>query len=583
VVAAAVFVASFAFHGEDDAFIGDEPSYLLYATSLGHGWGVDLRRAYEPENREWISPGVIESHAQVWRPGGPTASWHGIGLPIVLSPAAGRVPHWGIRAVMIFFTALLAYHLLALVRTVTGAPALVAAFAVLAIMASPPVIFHASLVYPEVLAGLLVVLALRSLASQRPIRLRLLGASVAAALLPWLNMRYATLTAALAVVTVGHAYLGATQPRLLQRLATTLAVASWPAIAGLVILGGLAAFNLQLYGGILPGSLPDARYYNMRNLYVYGVGGLVGFPLGILPFAPVLMVALVAVPGAAARIGVRTTTASAGVAFAYWAFNGYFGSAGLTLPGRYFVTIVPLLAVPLTVVMLHGRWAGRLAVAVSILLTAWSTATSARHLPHLYGADRRHIRPFGLTQPLWPMTVDETLVGPTELSGEAGTFGSQVGTLEQLHGSTVMVAREGREPAGFVSFGPFADLPRGRYEATFELVMEADRPVPPARIEIEERFGDILATAAVPFPLSGIRSTTETVQFDRREFLDVGPRVAYPGQGTLGVRRMSVRLIRGWPRATAESEAWKAVLWIAALAAVSIVWRRRALGSRGSP
>jgi hypothetical protein len=83
--------------------------------------------------------------------------------------------------------------------------------------------------------------------------------------------------------------------------------------------------------------------------------------------------------------------------------------------------------------------------------------------------------------------------------------------------------------------------------------------------------------------LSGIRSTTETVQFDRREFLDVGPRVAYPGQGTLGVRRMSVRLIRGWPRATAESEAWKAVLWIAALAAVSIVWRRRALGSRGSP
>jgi hypothetical protein len=154
-VAATVFATSLAFYGLDVGFLGDEPSYLLYATSLGRGWGVDLERAYEPANRQWISPGIIESHARVWRPGGPMASWHGIGLPVALAPVAILERPWAIRAFMILITSALAYHLLALVRTVTGAPLLVACGAVLAVMASPPVIFHASLVYPEILKEIL--------------------------------------------------------------------------------------------------------------------------------------------------------------------------------------------------------------------------------------------------------------------------------------------------------------------------------------------------------------------------------------------------------------------------------------------
>jgi len=119
-VAAAVYVVAFPFYGVDREFLGDEPSYLLYATSLAHGWGVDLRRAYEPDTRTWISTGPVESHAEVWRPDGPYASWHSIGLPIVLSPLAGRVPRSVIRAFMILFASALAYHLFALVRTTTG-------------------------------------------------------------------------------------------------------------------------------------------------------------------------------------------------------------------------------------------------------------------------------------------------------------------------------------------------------------------------------------------------------------------------------------------------------------------------------
>jgi hypothetical protein len=573
-LAAAVFAASFAFRDAELGFAGDEPSYLLYATSLGRGWGVDLQRASLVENRTWISSWILETHAQVWRPGGPVASWHGIGLPLVLAPLAGRVPQLVIRLFMIGITSVLAYHLLALVRRTTGAPVLVACGAVLAIMASPPVIFHASLVYPETLAGLLVVIALRCLTSERPVRARLLGASISAALLPWLNARYGTLTIGLGVLIVGCAYTAVARPHLLQRLAATLALVSVPAIVGLGILAGLAVFNLELYGTLLPGSLPDARYYRLRNVYVYGVGGLIGFPLGILPFAPLLMVALVSVPWASGWIGARATAAAAGLATAYWLFNGYFGSAGLTLPGRYFVSTVPLLAVPLTVVILRGGALARLAVVTTLVLTIWSTATSAAHLQQLYAAERRNIRPFGLVPSLWPMAVDETFEGVTSVSSEAGDAGSQVGTREPIEGSTFMVARKGRETGGILAFGPFVRLQRGRYEAEFELVMETDRPAAPARLRAAEYDGEVLADVPVAFQ-TGSRRTTEVISFERRGWLEVGLQVVYEGQGTLGVKKMSARLVEPLPEPSPEDDAWKAGLWCVGLTAVSIAWRRR--------
>ena len=576
VVAIAVAAASFAFHANAFPFAGDEPSYLLYATSLGRGWGVDLRTASAPEHTAWIAPGPVGNHAEVWRPGGPVASWHGIGLPLLLAPFASRVPPLGIRAVMIVITAALAYHLLALIRTTTGAPPTVAGTAVVAIMAAPPVIFHSALVYPEILAGLLLVIALRCLASARPATTRLLGASVTAALLPWFNMRYGTLTIGVGLLILGCAYAAtAPQPRVMQRLAATLSLISVPAIAGLLILAGLVAFNLHLYGGVLPGSHPDASYYTLRNVYVYGIGGLIGFPLGIIPFSPILAVALVSVPWASRWIGRKATAGAAGVALIYWAFNGYFGSGGLTLPGRYFVSIVPLLAVPLAVVILRGQRAARLALAITLVLTTWSSVTSAAHLPELYTAERRHVQPFGLTESLWPLAIDETLDDFTTVSSEAPDFGSQVGTVEQMNGIRYMVAREGRETPGFLSFGPFTRLRRGRYEAEFELIMEAGRPVPPARLQAAEYGGEVIAAVPVTFPDAGSRRTVERIVFDKPDWLEVGLQVVYAGEGTLGVRKMSARLVEPFPQPTPEQDAWKAGLWIAGLTVASIVWKRR--------
>ena len=163
----------------------------------------------------------------------------------------------------------------------------------------------------------------------------------------------------------------------LQRLASTLTLIAWPLSRDWRFSVGWRCSTSSCTGGLLPGSNPDPRDYNLRNLYVYGIGGLIGFPLGVLPFAPLLMVALVAVPFAALWVGGRATAAVAGVALGYWIANGYFGSAGFTVPGRYVVTIVPLLAIPLALVMLKGTSVGRLATAIAAMLTAWSTVTSA--------------------------------------------------------------------------------------------------------------------------------------------------------------------------------------------------------------
>ena len=182
------------------------------------------------------------------------------------------------------------------------------------------------------------------------------------------------------------------------------------------------------------------------------------------------------------------------------------------------MTIVPLLAIPLALVMLKGTSVGRLATAIAAMLTVWSTVTSAKHLDELYIPERRHIQPFGLTQSLWPIALDETLetLATTDLNGEPGQVSSQVGTLEQMEGSTYLVAREGRELLGLLCFGPYQRLQHGRYEATFDLMMEADHPVTPARIDVVDSGGHFFATADVPLPESGFRVTTRTLRFRPR-------------------------------------------------------------------
>ena len=353
IVAALVYAGGLAFAAvAQPVLIGDEPHYLVYATSLGHGWGVNLRRAYREVNRRSFYPGV-DTHARV-SPDGKLVTWHGAGLPVLLAPFASRdrTPA-EFRAVMVLFSALLAYHLYQLVVRAARVPPRIAALSVLVLMLSPPLIVYASQVYPETQAALLVVLAFRALASSSRLERRLAGAAAAAALLPWFNVRYGTITMALGLVIAGAAWVG-TEARGARRLMMAVASLRGAIVAGLLIGGALVGFHFYLYDAPMPPSGDTTGYYTLANLYPFGAGPLLDSASGLLPMAPVFIIAVIAIPTAARRLGTLATVGAVVVAVGYCGYNGYFGTAGESPPGRYVVSVVPLLALPLAVVLSDG-------------------------------------------------------------------------------------------------------------------------------------------------------------------------------------------------------------------------------------
>jgi hypothetical protein len=149
---AVVFLVSLAFYSvASPTLSGDEPHYILYAKSIGRGWGLDLERAYKPRSYREFYEGELEPHARQYTgPDGRLASWHGIGLPLLLVPVAViDPPVWVFRVVMIGGTSVLAYHLFLLVSSLTRAGPAVMGFCVAAVVLSPPSIYYSGQVYPS--------------------------------------------------------------------------------------------------------------------------------------------------------------------------------------------------------------------------------------------------------------------------------------------------------------------------------------------------------------------------------------------------------------------------------------------------
>jgi hypothetical protein len=145
-----------------------------------------------------------------------------------------------------------------------------------------------------------------------------------------------------------------------------------------------------VFGRIAPALevAPVGYCFQPRFLYLWGIGGNIGVPNGLVPFAPVMLLALVAVPFAARAVGTLRLLAGALLAIVYVGFNAFFGSPGWAPPGRYFVSIVPLLAVPLALVVEARRRISRPALVILGSLTALSTVTATQHFQVLFERDQ---------------------------------------------------------------------------------------------------------------------------------------------------------------------------------------------------
>ena len=326
---------------------GDEIDYLLMAQSVWREGDLDLRDNFARRDyREYLGglarmPGGVRDDHGRYRP------THSGGFAVVLAPAYAL----GGRTGCVVLLALLAAGLGLLVRDLalraTGDDdaALVAGAA----SVGPPVFFYTAFLYTEVVVALCIALALRQILWARRPAGSVIGA-LALSALPWLHVRMT-----LAAVVLGSFALLSLRGRARWAFAGTAA-----AMAAIYVLYQHAAFGtlspLVRYGGSVPPAMASAT--PARTL----VGLFVDGAYGLLPYAPVFLLALAGIavlarrpsgpeprsdapPGATAA-GVRVALLCAGIGVLLPVL-GWRNWWGFSPPARFTIPLVPVLAVAL--------------------------------------------------------------------------------------------------------------------------------------------------------------------------------------------------------------------------------------------
>ncbi|HXK09006.1 MAG TPA: hypothetical protein VMT70_05145 [Vicinamibacteria bacterium] len=351
---------------------GDEPHYMMVAESLLRDRDLSLERDYAEGRYASFHDGPLAPHYRVRGRGGEIYSLHAVGLSVLILPAWALAGYAGVTVFMAFLAALVALEVRSWTSQLTGREGLADAAGWVAAL-SPPLLHYAGLVFTEVPAALALSLGLRL--ARRP-DLRLAGAAaigLAAAVLPWLNVRYAPL----ALLVIGHALWR--HPRRSAALALLV-----PAAASTI---GLLAYHQVLYGFLDPRRVYGRRPELALSTLPEGLPGLLlDQEFGLLVYAPALALAL---PGLALLWRRdRRLTLAAGAALVLvllTAGSWPMWRGGFNPPGRFLVPVVPLLAAAGALV-----WDRRGLTAGAALLLGWTlwTGLAGACEPQLVHRDR---------------------------------------------------------------------------------------------------------------------------------------------------------------------------------------------------
>jgi hypothetical protein len=507
---------------------GDEPAYILEAISIARDGDVDLANQYDDPQLVAAVYGNPSLSPQAFRfPGGHgLQSVHGPGLPLLLAPVAAvsTNPRW-MRYEMVVIAALAAVLLMALLQRIPVARPWHRWAAWLAVVASAPFLVYASALYPEIPAAAAVLGAVLLLARSRPTPAALVGASLLAAALPWLNVRFLPLTLAIALVALWRARGSARG---------VIAVVAPLAVSGVVF---ALAFQ-HWYGSWLPTAqyaLSDSPR-TLPGFYRGLVGNLLDPRSGWLPVAPLHVAGLVAIGVAVVRLGRPALLAALAAAVYLLVVAGSgLGFSGSSFPGRELVVVLPLVALPLALLLGTRRWALG-ACAVLAVVSLWATARTVH--------EDGHWPPAPHYDALWPDTAQGIPAAVTW----TGRAPATTPALPASAYTTVVPLRAVRPAGGTVAHIAVADA-HGRVLAQQDV---AARALPPA-IGWRRFF--------LSFHTSHPTRMTLTVR-------TVGPAVAAGTAAIASAPDQTAAGVTGFP------DLWLTLVWLGGMVLVGVGCRR---------
>ncbi|HEX6162669.1 MAG TPA: hypothetical protein VFZ31_04860, partial [Vicinamibacterales bacterium] len=320
---------------------GDEPHYLVMAQSLWRDGDLKIENNHERGDYREYFAADLEPHYITRGADQEIYSIHPVGLAVILAPIYALAGYTGSVWFLIALGALAAAIAWRWTVRTLNAPG-AATFAWAAIALSAPFTFNTFTVYPEIAAGLAVVLAFTTAVKGGVERswLPWILAGLCIASLPWLSTKYAPMSAALLLVVI-------------LRFRARNDLRLWAVIAiYLLSLSGWFTFFKVIWDSWLP-MAPYGSQRETNLLYLrFGAPGLLfDQEYGLLAYAPVYILAATGLVqmwragGDLRRQAIEITFIFSSLLLMVGAFHIWWG--GSSAPSRPIASALPLLMLPI--------------------------------------------------------------------------------------------------------------------------------------------------------------------------------------------------------------------------------------------
>ena len=328
---------------------GDEPHYLIITQSLLEDHDLKIENNHKQgDYRAYFAGELPKPDYRRRGRNGEIYSIHAPGLPALIAPAFALAGYHGVVVFLILVASAGSALAWRLARRVTGRED-AAWFGWAAVTLTTSEIFHSFTVYPDGVGGVLVLTGVWALlraqqeaesGSEQTGPWWLHGAALAA--LPWIHTRFALLAGGLGAL-------------ILLRLSTTKNAAG-KAVAFLLVPAASALAWVGFFIAIYGTPDPAAPYANEEGAASFIPGGLAGLffdqRFGVLVYEPVLICAIAGLvvmlrDRALRRLGLELLFVVIPYLLAVTHFAMWWG--GTSAPGRFFVPVLLVLAIPCAV------------------------------------------------------------------------------------------------------------------------------------------------------------------------------------------------------------------------------------------